>query len=69
MIDWNDPYYHKCEYCRFSGPTTSKNTGDGPVYKCWCRHPDVPNVLHDYYGKACSKWERTLRFDKSEETR
>ena len=69
MIDWNDTYYHKCEYCRHCGPTTLKNTGDGPKHQCWCELEGIPGPLHDYYGKACDRWERTTFFDNMEEAR
>ena len=65
MIDWNDTYYHKCEYCRHCGPTTTSNSGDGPIHKCWCRLDGIPGPLHDYFG-GCSRWEHTTRFDKEE---
>lgn len=68
MNDWNDPYYHRCEYCRFRGPTTDSCTGDGVKHKCWCHLDGIPGPLHDLYGKACDRWEHTTRFDK-EETR
>ena len=63
MIDWNDKYYHRCEYCKHCGPTTTTYTGDGPIHKCWCKLDGIPGPLHDYYGKSCSRWEHTTIFD------
>lgn len=67
MTDWNDPYYHRCEFCKHCGPTTTALTGDGPVHKCWCMLDGIPGQLHDYYGKACSRWEHTTFFDNKED--
>ena len=64
MIDWNDSYYHKCEFCKHRGPTTSKLTGDGPVHQCWCIPEGIPGQLHQLYRKACERGERTTVFDK-----
>lgn len=66
MIDWNDTYYHRCEYCRYCGPTTYSCTGDGVKHQCWCKLDGIPGPLHDYYGKSCSRWEHTTFFDKEE---
>lgn len=57
MIDCNNTYYHKCEYCKHRGPTTTNNSGDGPQHKCWCGLDGIPGPLHDLY-KACDRWER-----------